>query len=387
MSEIHAVLEAAAAAGRTPGFVAAAWRDGRPLFHGAYGLRATGGTDPMTEDAVFWLASMTKAVTSVAAMQLVEDGRLFLDAPLGDLLPPLAAVQVLEGFDAQGQPRLRPPKSPVTLRQLLSHTSGFGYDMWSADLGRHVQATGMPGLGSGQKAALNLPLLFDPGTDWAYGVSTDWVGLAVEAASGQDLPSRLAERVFAPLGMGSTAFAATPQMQARQAGLSVRTPDGGLAPFQLSPPPAPDFAGGGGGLSGTAEDYLKFLQMLLDDGAAPGGRVLQPDTVAQMRRNQLGGAVIRPLPTAAPFLTHDLDMSGGGKVEWGLGFLLHPDGGPHGRRPGSLSWAGLANTYYWVDPAERLCAVIMTQLLPFSDPECLALYAAFERAVYAEIAG
>jgi CubicO group peptidase (beta-lactamase class C family) len=169
------------------------------------------------------------------------------------------------------------------------------------------------------------------------------------------------------------------------AGLALRTPDGGMAPFQLPMVPEPEFMGGGGGLSGTAGDYLRFLQMLLDEGDSAGGRVLQARTVAEMCRGQLGDIAIRRLTTTAPFLTHDLDMNDGRPVDWGLGFMLHPEGGAHGRRPGSLSWAGLANTYYWIDPAERLCAVLMTQLLPFSDPDCRALYAAFERAVYAGI--
>jgi CubicO group peptidase (beta-lactamase class C family) len=385
MSQIHAALTIAQATGRTPGFVAAAWRDGDPLFLGAYGTRSQDEATAMGEDAVFWLASMTKALTSVAALQLVERGQLSLDAPLGGLLPQLAELQILEGFDAGGRPVLRPARTPVTLRHLLSHTSGFGYDMWSDALGRYIEATGMPGLGTGQKAALNLPLLFEPGSDWAYGISTDWVGLAIEDASGADLSRWMEAHLLTPLGMTSTAFAPSPEMQARHAGLCVRTPDGALLPFALPLPPAPDFAGGGGGLHGTASDYLRFLQMLLDEGNAPGGRILKPETVAEMKRNQLGKATIRPLPTSAPFLTHDLDMTNGGPAEWGLGFMLHPQGGPHGRRSGSLSWAGLANTYYWVDPAERLCAVILTQMLPFSDPDCVNLAAAFEQAVYAEI--
>ena len=385
MSAIDQALRDAAAAHPIPGFVAAAVKDGTRIFEGAYGPRGPANPAPMSLDAVFWIASMTKAVTAVAAMQLVEAGRIGLDEPLGGRIPYLGEIQVLEGFDAQGAPRLRSPKNPVTLRHLLTHTSGLGYDMWNPSIAEYMAKAGVPSLGTGLDAALRLPLMADPGEQWEYGIGIDWAGKVVEAVSGQALDVYLAQHVFAPLGMADTAFLPTPAMQARQAGLAMRTPDGGLAPFDLPLNAQPEFWGGGGGLYSTLGDYLAFLQMILDGGAAPSGQVLKPETVALMSRNHIGDLPVRRLTTAMPFLTHDLDITDGAPAHWGLSWQINPEPGPHGRAAGSLAWAGLANTYYWIDPQSRVAGLIMTQMLPFADPAALAVLGAFERAVYAEI--
>ena len=385
MSAIDATLRASSATHSTPGFVAAAVKNGEPVFEGAYGLREPSASAPMTADSVFWIASMTKAVTAVAAMQLVEAGRIGLDTPLGAVVPTLGGVQVLDGFEDDGTPRLRAPKTPVTLRHLLTHTSGFAYDMWNTQMGRYIAHTGMPGIGTGLNTALDLPLMFDPGEHWEYGVGIDWAGKVVEALSGQSLDVYLAERIFTPLGMTDTAFAPTPAMQARLVGMAMRTPDGGMAPFALPRNEAPEFWGGGGGLYSTVGDYLAFLQMILNGGVLNDARVLKPETVALMGQNHIGDTPVRKLATAMPFLTHDLDITGGEPTHWGLSWQINPKPGPHGRAAGSLAWAGLANTYYWADPQNRIAGVLMTQILPFADPNALALFADFERAVYAEV--
>ena len=179
---IDNLLRSAVAAGDVPGVVAVAADAKGPIYEGAAGRRDISAADPMTPDSVFWIASMTKAITSVAAMQLVEAGKLALDTPIADMLPELASRQVLEGFDAAGQPRLRPPKRPITLRHLLTHTAGFGYDIWNADLGRYMAQHDLPGIISCQNAALETPLTFDPGEKWQYGINIDFVGRAVENA-------------------------------------------------------------------------------------------------------------------------------------------------------------------------------------------------------------
>ena len=385
MSRIEDALRAASIAHSTPGFVAmATWR-GEPLFDGAFGSCAMDGATPMSTDTVFWLASMTKALTATAAMQLVEQGRVSLDTPLAPIVPELGAAQVVDSFDSAGAPRLRAPSRAVTLRHLLTHTSGHVYDMWNADFARASASLGVPSLGTGLNAALQAPLMADPGEVWEYGIGIDWAGKVIEAVSGQTLDAYLEDHVLGPLGMTSTAFVSSPQMTARAAGMTMRAPDGSIVPFDLPMNPSPEFWGGGGGLSGTAGDYLRFLQMVLNGGALEGVRVLKAETVAEMVRNQLGDIPIRKLTTAVPFLTHDLDLAGDAAAHWGLSWQINPQQGPEGRSAGSVAWAGLANTYYWADPAEQVAGVFMTQLLPFSDPDCLAMFKTFERAVYDEV--
>ncbi len=387
MSRIKDTLADASRIHLTPGFVAAAMHKGQPLHLSAQGARDFGGETPMTPDTVFWLASMTKAITATAAMQLVEQGRIELDAPLGVILPDLAAAQVVDRFDNMGAPILRAPKRPVTLRHLLTHTSGYVYDMWNAEFARACDSLGVPSLGTGLNAALQAPLMSDPGEAWEYGIGIDWAGKVVEVVSGQTLDAYFQDHIFQPLGMTNTAFAPTADMASRAAGMTVRTPDGGIVPFQLPMNPAPEFWGGGGGLSGTAGDYLRFLQMVLNGGTLDGVVVLKPETMMEMQRHQLGDVRVRKLATAAPFLSHDLDLAPGSTAHWGLSWQINPEMTAEGRSPGSIAWAGLANTYYWADPVEQVAGVFMTQMLPFSDPECLAVFRAFERAVYDEVRG
>ncbi|GAC1575814.1 MAG: hypothetical protein NVS3B7_08420 [Candidatus Elarobacter sp.] len=258
-SRIDATLRNAVDAGEIAGVVAFAADEKGPTYEGAFGTRTFGDPAPMTPDTVFWIASMSKAITSIAALQLVERGKLALDAPIGTVLPQLAAPQILEGFDADGTPRMRQAKRPITLRQLITHTAGFGYDLWSDDLVRYQERNGIPGIISCENAALNLPLLFEPGERWMYGINIDYVGKAVEAASGQSLDVYLRENIFSPLGMNDTAFTLTPDMRARLAGMHARLPDGSLQAIPFEIPQQPEFFMGGGGLYGTGGDYLIFL--------------------------------------------------------------------------------------------------------------------------------
>jgi methyl acetate hydrolase len=380
---IGAALEAAAAAHPVPGFVAGAVRQGETIYRGAFGPSDLKGGPPMQTDAVFRIASMTKAVTAVAAMQLVEAGRIDLDEPLGTLIAALAAPKVLEGFEDDGTPRLRPAKGAITLRRLLSHTSGFAYEMWNGELQRFVAQTGFPSMATGLNAALEAPLMFDPGTAWEYGIGIDWAGKVVEAVSGQSLDAYFAEHIFAPLGMADTAFAPTAAMAPRLAGLNARAADGSLSPLDMPPPPGPpEFFSGGGGLLSTLDDYLAFLQMILHEGSWNGAQLLEPKTLELMRQDQLGGVPLRRLTSVNPFLSRDLTLHAQAPGGWGISWGMNRDAGPNGRGAGALAWAGLFNTYYWADLAAMTAGVWMTQILPFEDPEALAMFGAFERAVY-----
>ena len=357
-------------------------RDG-VRFEGAYGSQDPAASKPMTLDTMFQLASMTKAVTSVAAMQLVERGLLSLDAPIGDLLPALAKPMVITGFAGDGSANLRDASGPITLRHLLSHTSGLGYDFVSETQARARGADGSPTPGT--FASITTPLLFDPGTAWEYGVSTDWVGLAVEAASGQRLDAYVAQHITGPLGMTDSSFTLTDAQRVRLAALHARQGDGSLAPapLRIGSSPRDEFPGGGGGMYGTAGDYLRFARMILNDGNLDGVRILSPESIAGMSRNQIGGLRAGTMATVVRAFSLEIDVFPGMDSKWGLGFLINPEPGPNGRAPGSLAWAGIANTYYWIDPASGTAAVLMMQFLPFGDPAALEVYAAFERLVYA----
>ncbi len=367
-----AAIDAAlhAAMGDVPGAVALA-TDGRgTLYEGAFGVRRLGAAEAMTPDTIFWIASLSKALTTVAAMQLVEQGRVALDQPLGAAVPKLAGLQVLDGFGEDGQPRLRPARREVTLHDLLTHTSGFGYDFISEDLARYAAAAGRPAMASGLNAALEAPLLFDPGERWEYGIGVDWAGKVVEAVSGQTLGAYLAQHVTGPLGMADTRFGCPDSP--RLAAIHHRLPDGALRPGGNGQPAAPELESGGGGLYSTARDYGRLLAMLLRGGDG----LLRPETVAAMGRDQLGGIdasrLRHVMPPQPPGMSHG----------WGYGFALNGAPGHAGRSANSLLWSGLANCYYWIDPARQVAGVLMAQVLPFADPAVLALLDAFEREVY-----
>ncbi len=387
MRAIDAVLEAAVARGDVAGVVAMAGNRDGLLYQGTAGVREAGSSQAMTSDTVFWIASMTKAITSVAAMMLVEQGRLALDAPIGDLLPALAAPQVLEGFAADGTPRLRPARTTMTLRHLLTHTSGFGYERWSADLAAAHSGLGLRRVPTNWDELAREPLLFDPGTDWNYSISTDVVGKAVEAASGVSLAEFLQTRIFAPLGMVDSTFLLSEAQQARLARVHQRQPDGTLLPIEYPVGNGRGFLVGGGGMCGTAADYMRLLRLLLAGGTLDGVRLLAPATVAEMSRNQIGELKVRPLLSIAPDSSADAEFFPGMVQKWGLGFLINTERAPSGRSPGGLAWAGLGNTYYWIDPTRGIAGVVMTQSLPFADPRALALLWAFERELYRQTDG
>ena len=387
LNVVDEVLRQAAETKEVPGVVAVAANSDGVIYEGAFGKRDLANGTDMTADSVFWIASMTKALTATAAMQLVEQGKLKLDEPISKVLPELAAPQVLEGFDDKGQPKLRPAKRPITLRQLLTHTAGFTYDLWDADTAQYVKAANLPRIISCKNAALTTPLAFDPGDRWEYGINIDFAGKAVEAVSGQGLNVYLREHIFQPLGMKDTDFVIGPDQKKRLVTVHARKPDGGLDPIEFGVPQEPEFFMGGGGLYGTGRDYLAFLQMLMHGGEFNGARLLRPETVAQMSKNNIGDVNISRvvLKTTAPPSAPDVDMGQlfpGQDIKWGLSFLINPQEGPAGRSGGSLSWAGLANTYFWVDPSKHVAGVILTQVLPFLDPRVLSLYGKFESGVY-----
>ena len=380
--QVDALLKRATDAGDVPGVVAMATAGDSTIYENAFGTRKLGSARPMAIDTVAWIASMTKPVTSAAAMQLVEQGRLQLDEPAVRWAPGLAAVKVLEGFDVKGIPMLRPPKRPVTLRHLLTHTSGYGYGMWNAPLARYMELMKLPGTASCENAALQLPLLFDPGERWNYGINLEWVGKVIEGASGRTLGQYLRENLFDPLGMDSTGFKITPAMRKRMSRVHERDAAGVLSASDFEVPQEPEFEMGGGGLYSTAPDYLAFIRTILNRGTGNGNRVLKAETVDLMSRNHMGDLRVVPMVTTNPLRSNDVELFPGVPKSWGLGFMINHETAPTGRSAGSLTWAGLSNCYFWIDPARRAGGVYLTQILPFADTKSLPLFLDFETAVY-----
>jgi methyl acetate hydrolase len=357
-----------------PGVVAMAANADALLYEGAFGFRNMTDGTPMSTDTVFRIASMVKLLTSVAALQLVEQGKLKLDEPAADVDPSLATMQLLTGFDGKGAPQLRTAYHAMTLRQLLSHTSGFSYPLWDANVVRYLK------FAHRHKDLPRRPLLFEPGTKWAYGASLDYVGRMVEIASGQNLDRYFRDRITGPLGMNDTTFWLDEKQRAREASLHVREA-GRLIPQPLEKQIPQTTFSGGGGIYSTAPDYLTLLQALLNGGSLRGAQILRPNTVASMAENQIGSLEAGLMRTTNPALSNDVDFFPGKRLRWGLGHMINLDPVAEGRRAGSLTWAGLFNTYYWIDPSMRIAGVIMMQILPFADGHALSAYRHFERGI------
>ncbi len=379
---LTATLQAAVARGDIPGVVVMAVTRDRVLYEGSFGKADAAAGRAMTMDALFQIASMTKPVTSAAAMQLVEQRRLSLDDPAEKYLPELANLKVFESFDAAtGEYTLRPPKTKVTVRELFTHTSGLGYS-FTSPVTRDFKP--QPG-----ETYIDGPLLFDPGTQWMYGDSVGVLGRIVEKLSGQTLEDYFREHLFTPLKMTDTFFNVPEAKQPRRVTVHSRQDGRADAPLverPLQPQRPVTRFNGGGGLFSTAADYVRFERMILNGGTLDGTRVLAADSVATMERNQIDGVGVRALKTAQPALSMDFSFIDDGKDKWGLGFLITSSHVAGKRSAGSLSWGGINNTYFWIDPARGVAGVILMQFLPFADTKALAVYDAFERGVY-EIAG
>ena len=296
--------------GEVPGVAAMVVSADQTLYSGAFGERELGSGREMDINSVAAIASMTKAITSTAVLQLVEQGRLSLDAPAAEVVPYLGEAQVLAGFDNRGAPILRKPRTLITLRHLLTHSAGFGYEMWNEEIKRYDAVTGTISSRSRTLAGFQKPLLFDPGDRWNYGINTDWAGLMVEAVSGQRLGHYLAEHVLTPMGMTSTTYRPGGDLKCRLATLHHRDEDGSIAVGKAMPPGEVD--SGGGGLYSTAADYSRFCQMVLNQGT--------PDSADMGDRNH------DPIPgTTRPWIGLALSDDPSRQLQWQWERQCHED--------------------------------------------------------------
>ncbi len=372
---VDETLRSGIARRKIPAVVGMFGSENKTLYAGAFGKRDSSGA-PVRVDSIFAIASMTKAVTTVAALQLVEQGKVDLAEPIAGRLPQLANLEVLEGFDAAGKPSLRPAKTPITLRHLLTHTSGLCYDTWDGNMFRYASKPAASPAKPG-------PLMFEPGKRWQYGQGVDWAGRLVESISGTTLENYFQEKILRPLGMEDTSYILPAAKFDRLVGRYHRQNGGELQQDERKQPTAPATFNGGGGLYSTAADYVRFMQMILNHGrGANNATVLQPKTVESMMTNQIGELSAGKMKSFKPDTSSDVDIQPGRTEKWGLGFLINTTAYPGGRSAGSLAWAGLYNTFYWIDPKQRRCGVILMQFLPFVDREAVGLLDDFERVTY-----
>lgn len=341
------------------------------IYAGSCGIRGAEGASN-GEDSIFAVASMTKAITTVAILQLAEQKRLFLDDPMGRYLPEFAQPQVLTGFDGD-RPILRPATRAVTIHHLLTHTSGFAYDHWNADMYR------LQGYRSTRLAVP--PLVAEPGERWEYSTGLDWAGRIVETVSGLSLEEYFQRHIFSPLGMKDSTFTLRPEQFPRKVSLWRRQLSGELREDPHQPPAPPAWCNGGGGLYSTPADYLRFMQMILQEGAG----ILSRESIATMRANQTGTLTVGRMKAARPEMTADVDFHPGFDDQFTYGFLRNPVAHEGGRSAGSLAWGGIQNTFYWIDPQKSVCAAILMQFLPFCDPQAMGVLSDFERALYAAL--
>jgi len=371
VAALDAVLRLAVEQKRVPHVAAMiATRDGVAYEH----------TEGVTPDAIYAIASMTKPVTTIAAMQLVEAGKIALDAPAATYVKEIAAVKVLDGG------RLRAPKTPVTVRQLMTHTAGFGYEFMDRALFDLVGKKKIPSITAGGDGFLKAPLVFDPGARWQYGINTDWLGRIVERVSGGSLEAYFKAHIFDPLGMSDSFFVVPADKQARMAKVFHRSKDGGFVdqpPFAApAGPPPPVFYSGGGGLNATARDYLTLARAVMAGGQLGPVRILAPESIAMMGQNQIGDLTLRPFSSVMPDLATDNAAMAGDLDKFGLGFALNSKPSASGRGANTMAWAGIYNTFFWIDRERQIAVVLMTQMLPGLDPGPARGLEDFDRAVY-----
>ncbi|BFZ64982.1 hypothetical protein YB2330_006145 [Saitoella coloradoensis] len=381
-----------------PGLVARAiTKDGSLLYEHASGVRDLDNKDqPLTMDTVFWIASFTKLVTTIAAMQCVERGEIELDVPAEQYLPDLGTQRILTHFDDDGKPVFKEPKTKITVRMMLTHTSGHTYDFFNENTLKWNKVNGI--LGNANNAtfgttrdAIEAPLGSEPGTKFEYGVGLDWVGFIIERISGMSLDAYFKKHILEPIGAKSTSFVPTAEMVKRHSGMHKRDLETGILTSRHHAIPLIEneieVHFGGGGLHSTAEDYCRVLQVLLNDGTSmTGAKILEKSTVESMFIDQttpLGISIEDPIPIAIPELHNPVpNLMPGVRKGWGLSFLISHDELPTGRSAGSVWWAGIANCFWWIDRVKGVAGVNLTQVLPMGDLEVAFCWMAWETALY-----
>jgi methyl acetate hydrolase len=380
MSGLECVLRRAVELERVPFLIGAVTYPDQSQWTG---FAAMPSLPAISVDSVLRVVSMSKAVVITAALILEERGLLDWKMRVEDIVPSFSELGVIEQI-ADGGVRLRATRAKATLKQLATHTCGLGYDFWSERLVLFHQEHAIPPVNSGRLAALRSPLLEEPGERWRYGLGIDWLGLVIEALSGESIDEFCRKEIFEPLRMGSTGFTLSSAMTERLVPVFVRDDETGFkkAPFDLDPPKDPEFFGLGYGLYSTAPDYLRFLQMWLNEGTLDGVSILDSKTISRSLEKDTSIPRVGIERSGMPTLVGDLDLLPGAALSQTLSFMRVDHDLMHRRRAGSCFWAGLLNTHFWFDPKSRIAGILMTQLVPFLDPIFMDAYSESEQAVY-----
>ena len=381
------VIDTAISEGELHFAVAAVGNTTGQLWSHSAGHRDAQKTKVAADDNIIQIASMTKLITTIGALQLVEQGVLDLDTPITAYVPQLSELQVLKGFDEQDNPILENADRAPTIRELMTHTGGYVYEFWNANAKKAGELGVSESLFSGGNY-LAAPLAFEAGTAWEYGINTDWLGVIIERISGQRLSVYFDENIFGPLSMVDTFYELPQEKMNRSVTVMARVNDALIELPTLQPAPMAKGSmahySGGGGLYSTVADYGRVLQMLLNDGALDGETLLNPETVNSMFNNNIGDIQLAALGTVMPEVSNTADLSFGNPATFGLGLLLHSEGVEGGRKAYSGSWAGLFNSYYWVDRESKTYGIFGTQILPFFDAASVDTLLKLEQAVYAQ---
>ena len=376
-ADIESYLAGELASRGIPGIVALVVDEDDVLYVSAHGRRDVARDLPMTTDTIFRIASMTKPIAASAIMMLVEEGKLSLDDPIGDYVSDYADARVIETFDAgDASFTTRPAAGPIRIRHLLSHSSGLAYP-FASDTVSALNRAGINGA--------DVPLLYDPGESWSYAGGIAIVGGVLESIEGMGLDEFLEQRLFEPLGMHETSFVVADENHDRVTTTHSRNASGAFVE-QPNPERISSAVSGDGGLNTTVADYARFIQFILNDGVAPDGeRLLSSESIAELGRNQLGDVRVRLMDEPTPNLARAFPL-GAGRDGFGFGFQItgrHVD--PSVRPPGSMSWAGIFNTEFWIDRENGIGAVLMMQYLPFYDPDAIEVLQGFESRVYSAL--
>ena len=382
------ILNRAVDSGQFKSLAASVASSDQILFEHACGTRDLEGTQPMLMDSIISIASMTKLVTTIAALQLQEKGLIGLDITADKYISDLTNPKILSGFQLNGSPKFRNATRAPTIRELMTHTSGYVYPWWNKDA-KAASSIGLYGSLDSENTLLNTPLAFEPGTKWEYGIGIDILGKIIERITKKDLMSYFKKNIFEPLNMLDTSYALNSNALNRSTTIMTRknnelVADSAYQPTLCEKPDIESFRGGGG-LYSTVQDYGCLLRALLNKGRLNGINILSSKTIEMMFQNQIADLKINDMRTQEPLLTNNLDLSFDAKAQWGLGLLLHDQGTQIGRSPGSGSWAGFFNSYFWVDLEKDICGIFATQILPFLDQPSMKVFVEFEKEVYSSM--